>query len=81
MTNFRIFRMLKGEIANSKNKEYACPRFDFHRKQKFKNLIRINNMIIFIKAVLCRYAFPACAMKGGVASGLPLCHEDCIALK
>lgn len=31
--------------------------------------------------LLCAYAFPQCITKGGIATKLPLCYEDCIATK
>ena len=30
---------------------------------------------------MCKYAFPDCVLNEGVAVGLPLCQQDCIALK
>eukprot|EP00092_Neocalanus_flemingeri_P007963 GFUD01008591.1.p1 GENE.GFUD01008591.1~~GFUD01008591.1.p1 ORF type:complete len:925 (+),score=155.82 GFUD01008591.1:42-2816(+) len=33
------------------------------------------------EAMLCNYAFPDCVIKSGDAAGLPLCYEDCVALK
>eukprot|EP00093_Oithona_nana_P009614 09614.XXX_342720_345642_1 [CDS] Oithona nana genome sequencing. len=33
------------------------------------------------EALLCKYAFPDCTLKEGVAVGLPLCNEDCMALR
>ncbi len=33
------------------------------------------------ETVLCHYAFPQCIMEQGVAAGLPLCYEDCVALR
>eukprot|EP00090_Calanus_glacialis_P001913 TRINITY_DN11429_c0_g1_i1.p1 TRINITY_DN11429_c0_g1~~TRINITY_DN11429_c0_g1_i1.p1 ORF type:complete len:925 (-),score=149.21 TRINITY_DN11429_c0_g1_i1:197-2971(-) len=33
------------------------------------------------EAMLCHYAFPDCVIKSGDAAGLPLCYEDCVALK
>ena len=33
------------------------------------------------EALLCKYAFPDCTLKEGVAVGLPLCQEDCMALR
>ena len=33
------------------------------------------------EALLCKYAFPDCTLKDGVAIGLPLCNEDCSALR
>ena len=33
------------------------------------------------EALLCKYAFPDCILKDGVPSGLPLCQEDCVAVK
>ncbi|XP_023341942.1 tyrosine-protein kinase transmembrane receptor Ror2 [Eurytemora carolleeae] len=33
------------------------------------------------QTVLCRFAFPSCIMEKGVAAGLPICYEDCIALR
>ena len=34
-----------------------------------------------MQALLCKYAFPDCVLNEGVAVGLPLCQQDCIALK
>ncbi len=31
--------------------------------------------------MLCKYAFPDCTLNDGVAVGLPLCREDCVALR
>ena len=31
--------------------------------------------------MLCKYAFPDCVLEEGEAIGLPLCQEDCVALK
>ena len=31
--------------------------------------------------MLCNYAFPDCVILSGDAAGLPLCYEDCIALR
>ena len=36
---------------------------------------------ILLQAMLCHYAFPDCVIKSGDAAGLPLCYEDCVALK
>ncbi len=36
---------------------------------------------LFIQAVLCKYAFPDCVLKEGVSVGLPICQEDCLALR
>lgn len=33
------------------------------------------------EAMLCHYAFPDCSIKAGEAAGLPLCYEDCVAIK
>lgn len=33
------------------------------------------------KTLLCAYAFPQCSLREGHAVGLPLCAEDCIAVK
>lgn len=33
------------------------------------------------EALLCKYAFPDCTLKEGIAVGLPLCQEDCMALR
>ena len=33
------------------------------------------------EAMLCHYAFPDCSIKDGEAAGLPLCYEDCVAIK
>ena len=33
------------------------------------------------EALLCHYAFPDCVIRAGDAAGLPLCYEDCIALR
>ena len=33
------------------------------------------------ESLLCHYAFPDCSIKNGEAAGLPLCFEDCIAIK
>ena len=33
------------------------------------------------EAMLCHYAFPDCSIKEGEAAGLPLCYEDCVAVK
>ena len=33
------------------------------------------------EAMLCHYAFPDCSIKEGEAAGLPLCYEDCVAIK
>jgi len=33
------------------------------------------------EAMLCHYAFPDCVILAGDAAGLPLCYEDCIALR
>ena len=30
---------------------------------------------------MCKYAFPDCVLNEGVAVGLPLCQQDCVALK
>ncbi len=35
-----------------------------------------------MQALLCKYAFPDCILRdGGVAVGLPLCAEDCVAVR
>ena len=34
-----------------------------------------------LQAMLCHYAFPDCVILAGDAAGLPLCYEDCIALR
>uniref|UniRef100_A0A0K2T6A4 receptor protein-tyrosine kinase n=1 Tax=Lepeophtheirus salmonis TaxID=72036 RepID=A0A0K2T6A4_LEPSM len=33
------------------------------------------------EALLCKYAFPDCALQDSCAIGLPLCYEDCVALR
>lgn len=33
------------------------------------------------KKLLCMYAFPECLLKDNMHNGLPLCYEDCIAVK
>ena len=33
------------------------------------------------EAMLCHYAFPDCSIQAGEAAGLPLCYEDCVAIK
>ena len=35
----------------------------------------------FFQALLCKYAFPDCVLNEGVAIGLPLCQQDCVALR
>ena len=37
--------------------------------------------ISLLQAMLCHYAFPDCVILAGDAAGLPLCYEDCIALR
>lgn len=39
-----------------------------------------NSHFIFQK-LLCTYAFPQCGMKNGYSIGLPLCYEDCVAVR
>lgn len=34
-----------------------------------------------MQSLLCKYAFPDCVLKDGVAVGLPLCRQDCLALR
>ena len=36
---------------------------------------------MYLQALLCKYAFPDCVLNEGVAVGLPLCQQDCIALR
>lgn len=31
--------------------------------------------------ILCHYAFPECQLEDGYQVGLPLCHEDCVAVR
>ena len=33
------------------------------------------------ESLLCKYAFPDCVLNEGVAVGLPICYEDCIAIR
>ena len=34
-----------------------------------------------MQSLLCKYAFPDCTLNDGNAVGLPICHEDCVALQ
>ena len=33
------------------------------------------------EALLCKYAFPDCVLRDGVSVGLPICRQDCVALR
>ena len=36
---------------------------------------------LILQSLLCKYAFPDCTLNDGNAVGLPICQEDCVALK
>lgn len=36
---------------------------------------------LILQKLLCTYAFPVCGYKNGYEIGLPICYEDCIAVK
>ena len=44
-------------------------------------LPRRPNSPTHLQSLLCKYAFPDCTLKDGNAVGLPICQEDCVALR
>lgn len=46
---------------------------------KLKSVITI--LYRCVQRLLCRFAFPECHLEDGYQVGLPLCHEDCVAVR
>ena len=41
----------------------------------------LTEYFLILQSLLCKYAFPDCTLNDGNAVGLPICHEDCVALR